>query len=77
MRAGGRPRQLSSGFALGQLVTPFEVEPPDRELLPTAAVAVGNALGSMVFFVTANAGILALLRPLTLAPSMWNFHIPF
>lgn len=40
-------------------------------------VAAGNVLGSVVFFVTANAGVLALLRPLPLAPGVWSFHVPF
>lgn len=39
-------------------------------------VAVGNIVGSMIFFVTANAGILALLRPLRLPAGVFTVQLP-
>ncbi|MFB6140915.1 MAG: sodium:calcium antiporter [Halosimplex sp.] len=41
------------------------------------AVAAGNVVGSLVFFVTANAGVLALVHPLSLSPSVWTVQYPF
>ena len=41
------------------------------------AVAAGNVVGSMVFFVTANAGVLALIQPLHLSRSVWTVQYPF
>ncbi|MFC7130772.1 sodium:calcium antiporter [Haloferax chudinovii] len=43
----------------------------------TPAVAAGNVVGSMIFFVTANAGILALVHPLTVSSSVWTVQYPF
>ncbi|MFB6114109.1 MAG: sodium:calcium antiporter [Halodesulfurarchaeum sp.] len=41
------------------------------------AVAAGNVVGSMIFFVTANAGILAIIHPLTVSTSVWTIQYPF
>ncbi|MFB6166470.1 MAG: sodium:calcium antiporter [Haloarculaceae archaeon] len=41
------------------------------------AVAAGNVVGSTLFFVTANAGVLALIHPLALSPSVWTVQYPF
>ncbi|MFB6080629.1 MAG: sodium:calcium antiporter [Haloferacaceae archaeon] len=48
---------------------------PVREGRP--AVAAGNVVGSMLFFVTANAGILALVHPLVVSPAVWTVQYPF
>ena len=41
------------------------------------AVAVGNVVGSTIFFVTANAGVLALVQPLHLSTPVWRVQYPF
>ncbi|MFC4550991.1 MULTISPECIES: sodium:calcium antiporter [Halorussus] len=72
-----------SGLAFGATVLSFVASL--EEILLTVepvrngrpAVAAGNVVGSMVFFVTANAGALALIRPLRLAPSAWTLQYPF
>lgn len=72
-----------SGLAFGATVLSFIASL--EEILLTVepvrngrpAVAAGNVVGSTVFFVTANAGALALIRPLRLAPSAWTLQYPF
>ncbi|NHN58402.1 MULTISPECIES: sodium:calcium antiporter [Halorussus] len=48
---------------------------PVREGRP--AVGIGNIVGSMLFFVTANAGVIALVHPLTLSGAVFAVHWPF
>ena len=48
---------------------------PVREGRPE--VASGNIVGSMLFFVTANAGVLAVIQPLTINPAVFSVHLPF
>ncbi|GAB7095893.1 sodium/hydrogen exchanger [Halolamina litorea] len=40
-------------------------------------LGVGNVVGSMAFFVTANAGVVALLAPLDVGGSVMTVHWPF
>lgn len=40
-------------------------------------LGVGNVVGSMLFFVTANAGVLALVRPIDTANTVLTVHWPF
>jgi len=40
-------------------------------------IGVGNVVGSMLFFVSANAGLIALVRPLNTAGSVVTVHWPF
>ena len=48
---------------------------PVREGRPD--IGVGNVVGSMLFFVTANAGVVALVRPIPLDGSVFAVHLPF
>jgi cation:H+ antiporter len=48
---------------------------PVREGRPE--VGVGNVVGSMLFFVTANAGVIALVHPLALSGTVFAVHWPF
>ncbi|WP_135851316.1 sodium:calcium antiporter [Halorussus salinus] len=48
---------------------------PIREGRP--AVGIGNVVGSVLFFVTANAGAIALVRPLDLTTAVFAVHWPF
>ncbi|GGL71629.1 sodium:calcium antiporter [Halocalculus aciditolerans] len=41
------------------------------------AVAAGNVVGSMIFFVTSNAGVLALIQPLHISTTVWTVQYPF
>ncbi|UPV73641.1 sodium:calcium antiporter [Halorussus limi] len=41
------------------------------------AVGIGNVVGSMLFFVTANAGVVAVVRPLDLSATVFAVHWPF
>ena len=41
------------------------------------AVAAGNVVGSMIFFVTANVGVLALIHPLPISTTVWTVQYPF
>ena len=72
-----------TGLAFGATVLSFiasleeiflTVEPV-REGHPT--VAAGNIVGSMIFFVTANVGVLALIHPLAVSTSIWTIQYPF
>lgn len=40
-------------------------------------LAVGNVVGSLLFFVTANAGVIALVRPLDTSGVVLSVHWPF
>ncbi len=48
---------------------------PVREGRPE--VGVGNVVGSVLFFVTANAGVIALVHPLALSRAVTVVHWPF
>ncbi|WP_435179043.1 sodium:calcium antiporter [Halorussus sp. AFM4] len=48
---------------------------PVREGRP--AVGIGNVVGSMLFFVTANAGVVALVHPVSLSGAVFAVHWPF
>jgi cation:H+ antiporter len=48
---------------------------PVREGRP--AVGVGNVVGSTLFFVTANAGVIAVVHPLSLSGTVFAVHWPF
>ena len=37
----------------------------------------GNVVGSMLFFVTANPGVIALVRPLDVDGAVVSVHLPF
>ncbi|NUB90808.1 sodium:calcium antiporter [Haloterrigena sp. SYSU A558-1] len=72
-----------SGLAFGATVLSFiasieelalTVEPVRRG---RAHLAVGNVVGSTVFYVTANVGIIALLRPVDTAGAVMTVHWPF
>lgn len=41
-----------------------------------ASIAVGNIVGSMIFFATGNIGLLAVTRTITLDPSVLTFYWP-
>jgi cation:H+ antiporter len=47
---------------------------PVRDGRPS--IAVGNVVGSMIFFATGNVGLLALTRAFTLDPSVLSFYWP-
>jgi len=40
-------------------------------------IGVGNVVGSMLFFVTANPGVIALVRPLDVGGAVVSVHLPF
>jgi cation:H+ antiporter len=40
-------------------------------------VAVGNIVGSTLFFVTVNAGVIALVRPIVISTEVFAIHWPF
>lgn len=40
-------------------------------------VGIGNIIGSTLFFVTANAGVIALVQPVTLSETIFAVHWPF
>ncbi|WP_226481604.1 sodium:calcium antiporter [Natrinema amylolyticum] len=72
-----------SGLAFGATVLSFiasieelalTVEPVRRG---RAHLAVGNVVGSTVFYVTANVGLIALLRPVDTAGAVMTVHWPF
>ncbi len=72
-----------AGIAFGATVVGFissleelflTVEPV-REGRPD--IGVGNVVGSMLFFVTANAGVIALVRPIPTAGAVLSIHFPF
>jgi cation:H+ antiporter len=48
---------------------------PVREGRPD--IGVGNVVGSMLFFVTANAGLIALVRPIPMGSAIFSVHFPF
>jgi cation:H+ antiporter len=48
---------------------------PVREGRPD--IGVGNVVGSMLFFVTANAGVIALVRPIPIGAAVLSVHFPF
>ena len=47
---------------------------PVREGKPS--IAIGNVVGSLLFFSTGNVGLLAVTRPFTLSPSVLTFYWP-
>jgi len=47
---------------------------PVREGKPE--IGIGNVIGSMLFFMTANAGVIALVHPLTLSRSVFEIQWP-
>lgn len=40
-------------------------------------IGVGNVIGSVLFFVTANVGVIALVRPITITQAVFTIHWPF
>lgn len=71
------------GLAFGATVMSFvasieelalTVEPVRRG---DAHLGVGNVVGSMAFFMTANAGVIALVRPIDVGGSVLAVHWPF
>ena len=40
-------------------------------------IGAGNVVGSVLFFVTANAGVIALVRPTSVSPETFAIHWPF
>ncbi|MFC4449886.1 sodium:calcium antiporter [Halorussus aquaticus] len=72
-----------TGLAFGATVMSFVASleeilltvEPVREGRPE--VGVGNVVGSTLFFVTANAGVVALVHPLTLSRTVFAVHWPF
>lgn len=40
-------------------------------------IGVGNVIGSIIFFVTANVGVIALVRPITVTQAVFTIHWPF
>ncbi|WP_129113510.1 sodium:calcium antiporter [Halegenticoccus tardaugens] len=72
-----------TGLAFGATVMSFvasieevllTVEPVRRG---APEIGVGNVVGSMLFFVTANAGIIALIRPIDTSGAVFTVHWPF
>jgi len=72
-----------SGLAFGATVMSFiasleelflTVEPVRRG---NPRLGVGNVIGSTAFFVTANAGVLALVQPIDMSGSVVDVHWPF
>lgn len=71
-----------SGLAFGATVMSFiasleelflTIEPVRQE---RPEIAVGNVVGSTVFYVTANAGLIALLHPVTTGGAVFTVHWP-
>ncbi|HET7325200.1 MAG TPA: sodium:calcium antiporter [Halococcus sp.] len=48
---------------------------PVREGRPD--IGIGNVVGSMLFFVTANAGVIALVHPIPTGDTVLTVHFPF
>ena len=71
------------GLAFGATVLSFVASIEELFLTVTpvrngrAHLAVGNVVGSIMFFVTANAGIIALVQPLDTSGSVVSVHWPF
>jgi cation:H+ antiporter len=72
-----------TGLAFGATVMSFiasleelflTVEPVRRD---RPHIGVGNVVGSMLFFVSANAGLIALVRPLNTSGTVLTVHWPF
>lgn len=72
-----------SGLAFGATVLSFVASLEELFLTVTPArqgrphLAVGNVVGSLLFFVTANAGVIALVRPIETGGSVVAVHWPF
>ncbi|WP_121742098.1 sodium:calcium antiporter [Natronorubrum halophilum] len=72
-----------SGLAFGATVLSFiaSIEELALTVEPVrqgrAHLAVGNVVGSTVFYVTANVGIVALLRPVDTGGAVMTVHWPF
>ncbi|ELZ15301.1 sodium/calcium exchanger membrane region [Haloterrigena salina JCM 13891] len=72
-----------SGLAFGATVLSFiaSIEELALTVEPVrqgrAHLAVGNVVGSTVFYVTANVGLIALLRPVDTAGAVMTVHWPF
>lgn len=71
--------ELAFGATILSLVASLEevfltVEPVRRN---RPQIAVGNVVGSSMFFVTVNAGVVALVRPITIGPAVFAIHWPF
>lgn len=72
-----------SGLAFGATVMSFiasleelflTVEPVRRD---RARIAIGNVVGSTVFYVTANVGLIALIHPIATGGAVVTVHWPF
>lgn len=71
------------GLAFGATVLSFVASLEELFLTVTPVwqgrphLAVGNVVGSLLFFVTANAGVIALVRPLQTGGPVVSIHWPF
>jgi cation:H+ antiporter len=72
-----------SGLAFGATVLSFIASIEELALTVEPArqgrshIAVGNVVGSTVFYLTANVGIIALLHPISTAGTVMTVHWPF
>lgn len=72
-----------SGLAFGATVLSVVASLEELFLTVTPArrghphLSVGNIIGSVLFFVTANAGVLALVHPLEMSAAVQAVHWPF
>jgi cation:H+ antiporter len=41
-----------------------------------AEITFGNVVGSILAFFLFNAGLIALVRPVIIAPAVWQFYLP-
>ena len=80
-------RGIVTGYDLGQTVfgmtfvgLAMSLEEVSLVVTPVRAgrpsIATGNIVGSLIFFATGNIGLLAAIRPFTLAPSVLTFYWP-
>lgn len=72
-----------AGLAFGATVLSFVASLEELFLTITPVrqgrehLGVGNVIGSMLFFVTANAGVIALIRPIDVGGAVTTVHWPF
>ncbi|QLC35728.1 hypothetical protein EFA46_015500 (plasmid) [Halarchaeum sp. CBA1220] len=69
------PCLLWGRLPTGSLEEVFLTVEPVRDGRP--AVATGNVVGSMIFFVTTNVGVLALIQPLQISSAVWTVQYLF
>lgn len=67
---------------MGMVVTPaaIELEEVIRQAVPTRAghpeVSAGNLIGTLLYFVLFNLGLIALLAPVEISPRIWTVDWP-